>query len=187
MAKRHLTLLVLVCIHFFSLRTEAAPHKPATLCDVRHPSDGRIEWECRELKWGATPLGLFGNYWRDVLRFNRIDRRHFIAGESVKVPKNLADVKGFTPMPPSYPDAAKEPKFILVDQSEQFLGAYEYGKLLFSVPVAIGEQGHRTPNGEFRIDAIDRRHHSSLYDIEGTNIPYPMHYALRFYILLRYF
>jgi len=31
------------------------------------------------------------------------------------------------------------------------------------------------------ITAFSRNHRSSLYKIEKTNIPYPMHYALRFF------
>jgi len=161
---------------------EGAPKKPTSLCGIRYPSDDGLEWECRKVKRGDTPLGLFGKYWKDGLRFNRIDRRHFIAGQSIKVPRRLEEIEGFTPMPGVYPDAAGEAKFILVDQSESFLGAYEYGRLVFSAPVALGEAGHRTPNGEYRISAIDRRHKSSLYRIEGTDIPYPMYHGLRFHI-----
>ncbi|HEY5976024.1 MAG TPA: L,D-transpeptidase, partial [Geobacteraceae bacterium] len=64
---------------------------------------------------------------------------------------------------------------------EQFLGAYEYGELVFSFPIASGNQENRTPIGDFRINAYHRRHQSSLYRIEKKEIPYPMHYGLRFY------
>lgn len=154
----------------------------SSLCDVRYPSDARFEWECVKLKRNDSPYRIFGNYWQDGLRFNRMDRRHFIAGMSIKVPKRMEDIKGFTPMPATYPDAAQEAKFILVDQSEMFLGAYEYGTLVFSTPVAVGIEGHRVPNGAFRIDAVDRRHESNLYPVEGTDRHYPMHYGLRFYV-----
>ncbi len=116
-----------------------------------------------------------------MARFNRIDRRHAHGGISIKVPKRLDDVAGFTPMPPEYPAAGDEAKFILVDLREHFLGAYEHGHLVFSAPVTIGEAGHETPAGQFRIDAVHRTHASSLYTVEGTDIPYPMNYALRFY------
>ena len=53
---------------------------------------------------------------------------------------------------------------------------------MLSVPVAIGEDGHETPTGDFRITAAHRRHQSSLYKIENTEIPYPMNYALRFHV-----
>ena len=159
-----------------------AAAKLTSLCGVHYPSDSRIEWECRKLKWTDTPDGLFGKEWQDVLRFNRMDRRHFLGGISIKVPKRIEDVRDFTPLPPEWPDAAKEEKFILVDQSEMFLGAYEYGKLVFSFPAAVGIKGHRVPNGEFRIDAADRRHTSNLYTVEEIGRPYPMHYGLRFFV-----
>jgi hypothetical protein len=101
---------------------------------------------------------------------------------SIKVPQRLEDVAGFTPLPAFYPEAATDDKFILVDQSEMFLGAYEQGKLVFSFPAAIGIEGHRVPNGEFRVDAVDRRHTSNLYRVEEIGRRYPMHYGLRFFM-----
>src|SRR4030042_1896478 len=101
--------------------------------------------------------------------------------EAKTVPKRLDDIKDFTPMPRYYQPSESEPKFIVVNLSEQFLGAYEYGHLVFSAPIATGEKGHETPNGEFRITAFNSKHKSSLYFIEKTEIPYPMNYGLRFY------
>ena len=156
--------------------------KVKSLCELHYPSDVRIEWQCVKLRWTDTPEGLFGEHWQEVLSFNRLDRRHFIGGRSIKVPQKLEDLKDFSPLPLTYPDAAEEDKFILIDQTEMFLGAYEYGKLVFSYPVAIGIEGHRVPNGEFRIDAADRKHQSNLYTVEEIGRPYPMHYGLRFYV-----
>jgi hypothetical protein len=80
----------------------------------------------------------------DVLRFNRIDRRHVYRGLYLRVPTNLDDIKDFTPMPATYPPAEKEAKYILIDLSEQFLGAYEFGLLVFSAPVATGNGSNCT-------------------------------------------
>jgi hypothetical protein len=174
---------LLVCALLLSVRPlYASSHKLMSLCGVHYPSDTKIEWECLKLTWRDYPEKLFGKYWRDVLRFNRLDRRHFIAGLSIKAPKRPEDVKDFTPLPAMYQDAADDAKFILIDQSEMFLGAYEHGNLVFSLPVAVGIEGHRVPDGEFRIDAVDRRHRSNLYTIEEKGIPYPMYYGLRFFV-----
>ncbi len=175
------SIFVIFCF-LYAVRLFAATYKLTSLCALDYPSDSRIEWECRKLKRGDSPHKLFGGRWQDVLRFNRLDRRHFIAGLSIKVPTRLEDTEDFTPMPETYPDAEADEKFILVDQSEMFLGAYEYGRLVFSLPVAVGIEGHRVPVGEFRIDAVDRRHESNLYPVEDIGIPYPMHYGLRFYV-----
>jgi len=134
------------------------------------------------MKKGETMESLFGNRWIDVVRFNRVDRRHVFPGVYIKVPRRLDDIIGFTPMPKYYQPAESKAKFILIDLSEQFIGAYEYGNLVFSAPIATGEKGNETPRGEFRITAFHSRHKSSLYFIEKTNIPYPMNYSLRFYI-----
>jgi len=172
--------LVIVIILFLAPSVSEAV-APRSLCKIHYPSDAQIEWQCKRLKKGETLEGLFGDKWKDVVRFNRVDRRHLYPGINIKVPKRLEDIKDFTPMPKYYKPAESEPKFILVNLSEQFLGAYELGQLLFSFPIATGERGNETPTGEFKITAFDSRHKSSLYFIEKTHILYPMHYGLRFY------
>lgn len=174
-----LALLLLPALSFPA--AAATKKKIPSLCKMEYPSDADIEWECKRLKGKETPESLFGVYWRDVLRFNRIDRRHLYPGVSLKVPKRLEDIEGFTPMSTFYPDAEKEAKFILVDLEEQFLGAYEFGRLVMSFPLASGDKKNKTPDGAFKITAFSKNHRSSLYKIEKTNIPYPMHYALRFF------
>ncbi len=181
--KKVFVLIVILCCFAIYLPHVHAKTIPS-LCKVGHPSDEKIETKCRRLKKGESLESLFGEAWIDIARFNRIDRRHIYPGVHIKVPKRLEDIKNFTPMPQHYPPAEGHRKFILVDLSEQFLGAYEYGLLVFSAPVTSGEEinGNATPTGEFEISAIDSRHISSLYTVENTDKPYPMHYALRFYI-----
>jgi lipoprotein-anchoring transpeptidase ErfK/SrfK len=178
---RFLPLLLLLTI-VFPIAVMGESRKIFNLCGVVHPGDSAVPWECRRIKKGETAEKLFGDRWLDVLRFNRIDRRHLTTGVSIKVPWNLDDIEEYSPLPDTYPKAAQEEKFILVDLSEQYLGAYENGEMIFSFPIASGNRKHRTPTGDFRITAFKRRHQSSLYKIEKTDIPYPMHYALRFFV-----
>ena len=86
--------------------------KLKSLCGVRFPSDAAIEWDCVKLEWKDTPQKLFGAYWQDVLRFNRMDRRHFYGGMSIKVPRRLEDIKRYSPLPGFYPEAETDEKFI---------------------------------------------------------------------------
>ncbi len=151
-------------------------------CAIHYPSDAAIPWTCHRIIRRDTVRGLFRSHWRDVLRFNRIDRRHIYPGVRIKVPVHLRQVADFTPLPARYPTAVADPKFILVNLTEQFLGAYAYGKLVMSFPITSGGSAHPTPVGLFKVSAYDRLHSSSLYDLEGTHTPYPMHYALRFFI-----
>jgi hypothetical protein len=151
-------------------------------CNVHYPSDATLEWECRTLRVGESLERLFGDQWVDVARFNRIDRRHVHAGVSIKVPKQLEDLEAFLPLPLLRPVAEEEKQFILVDLSEQFLGAYEYGVLRFAAPIASGNGHDETPTGKFRLSAAHRAHQSCLYMVEGTDRPYPMNYALRFHV-----
>lgn len=117
----------------------------SSLCRINHPSDIHAEWECRKLKKGETLENIFKDRWIDIVRFNRVDRRHVYPGISIKVPKRLEDIKDFTPMPRYYQPAESEPKFILVNLSEQFLGAYEYGQLVFLLLLQQERTGMRRP------------------------------------------
>lgn len=152
------------------------------LCEIIYPSDATLEWDCRVIPPGESLETIFGEYWIDVARFNRIDRRHARPGLSIKVPRQLEELKAFAPLPLSYHAAEQDEKFILIDLAEQFLGAYEFGALRFASPIASGDGLHETPTGEFRLTAAHRQHQSCLYMIEGTDRPYPMNYALRFHV-----
>jgi len=160
----------------------AAPNARPSLCAVRHPSDALVEWTCRRLRNSETLERLFGDRWIDVARFNRVDRRHATPGVELKIPARLEDIRDFTPMPAEDSEPNPPPRLIVVDLAEQFLGAYEHGRRVFSAPVTTGDAGHPTPTGRFAITAVDRSRGSSLYMIEGTTMPYPMNYALRFLV-----
>ena len=151
-------------------------------CEIAYPSDVIVEWDCRTLRPGESLEKLFGEGWIDVARFNRIDRRHAHSGVSIKVPRRLEDLTAFTPLPLFYPVAEQDEQFILIDLTEQFLGAYEYGALRFATPIASGNGPNETPTGKFRLTAAHLQHQSDLYTIEGTDRPYPMNYALRFHV-----
>ena len=151
-------------------------------CSIRYPSDAVLEWDCRTLRPHESLESWFGDSWIEVARFNRIDRRHVHTGVSIKVPRRIEDLARFQPMPPFYPPAELEEQVILIDLSEQFLGAYEYGALRFALPLASGSGQDATPTGEFRLSAAHRFHQSSLFTVEGTDRPYPMNFALRFHI-----
>jgi hypothetical protein len=167
----------------FPVISQAEPTKShRSPCNIIYPSDATIEWECRTLRRGESLEKLFGERWIDIARFNRIDRRHAQAGASIKVPKRIEDVESFLPLPLLYLLAEQEEQFVLIDLSEQFLGAYEYGALRFAVPIVSGEAKNQTPGGAFRVTAARRSHQSCLYTIEGTDRPYPMNHALRFHV-----
>lgn len=164
------------------LQAANSPSTASSPCETPYPSNSLIDWNCRTLTGRETLESVFGDMWPDGARFNRIDRRHARAGVSIKVPVDLSSIKGFSPMPRYYPPAANDAKFILVDSTEHFLGAYEYGQLVHSAPVTLGERGNETPSGEFTITAYHRNHRSSKYFIDRYGTRYPMRYALRFFI-----
>jgi hypothetical protein len=159
-----------------------SPKKYRGSCAIHYPSDATLQWTCRVIPPGKSLETIFGEYWVDVARFNRIDRRHARPGLSIKVPRRFEDVASVNPLPLFYQAAEEDEQFILIDLAEQFLGAYEYGALRFKSPIASGNGLNETPTGEFRLTAARLHHQSSLYTIEGTDRPYPMNYALRFHI-----
>ena len=174
------TMMMVVVFHVSAQADSPKTHRG--LCEVHHPSDAMVEWDCRTMRAGESLEALFGEYWIDVARFNRIDRRHARPGLSIKVPRRLEELKAFAPLPLSYQAAEQDEKFILINLAEQFLGVYEFGALRFAAPIASGGGRNETPTGEFRLTAAHRQHQSCLYMIEGTDRPYPMNYALRFHV-----
>lgn len=162
----------------------ASPADPARedLSRVEYPSLAAIPWEPRFVRPEDTLESMFGSDWIYVARFNRIDRRHVYPGMTIKVPKDMAQIRDYTPMPAVYEPAKRYEKYIVVNLTEQWLGAYEYGKLKFSMPAATGMGGHETPTGLFQVDARDKNHASSLYKTEDQEEQYPMDNAIRFHV-----
>lgn len=152
------------------------------LSRVDYPSHREIDWYPRFIRPHESLESLFGDDWPTVARFNRIDRRHTYPGMTIKVPADLAAARSYTPLPREYEPAKRHEKYILVSKTEQWIGAYENGKLKFSMPAATGKQGSETPAGLFRIDARHRTHTSSLYKIEDQSAQYPMDFAMRFHM-----
>jgi hypothetical protein len=184
-------LITSLLVGFTVLRTPSLTADPAAspadkdmedLSRVEYPSLKNIHWHSHFIQPHQSLESLFGIDWVWVARFNRIDRRHVYPGMTIKVPDRIEDARGYTPLPGLYEPARRHEKFILVDITEQWLGAYEYGKLVFSAPAATGKVGTETPIGLFSVDARHLTHTSSLYKTANDEEQYPMDNALRFYI-----
>lgn len=185
------TLFTVTLVGFTVLRTPSETSEPNAspqdkaqedLSRVEYPSLKTIRWHAHFIQPQETIESLFGTDWVWIARFNRIDRRHLYPGMTIKVPDNIVDIRNYTPLPHMYQPAARHEKYILVDVTEQWLGAYEHGKLAFSFPAATGKAGTETPTGMFRIDARHLTHTSSLYKTANDEEQYPMDNAMRFHI-----
>jgi len=152
------------------------------LSRYEYPSQKPIRWKAHFVRPQDSLERLFGRDWVLVARFNRIDRRHVYPGMTIKVPENIEDIRNYTPMPGFYEPARRHAKYIYLSVPEQWLGAYEYGKLVFSMPAATGIEGHLAPTGLFKAIAYHRKHASSLYKTAKGDIRYPMDYAILFFI-----
>ena len=152
------------------------------LSRYEYPSQKEIRWKAHFVRPQDSLERLFGKDWVPVARFNRIDRRHVYPGMTIKVPENIEDVRNYTPMPVFYEPARRHAKYIYLSVPEQWLGAYEHGKLVFSMPAATGIEGHLAPTGLFKAIGYHRKHASSLYKTAKGDIQYPMDYAILFFI-----
>lgn len=184
-------LFTFVLVGFTELRSPSLTCDPAASPDdnaredlsrVEYPSLKSINWHARFIQPHQSLESLFGADWILVARFNRVDRRHVYPGMTIKVPDNMADIRSYTPLPHFYQPAARHEKYILVDVTEQWLGAYKHGKLVFSTPAATGKATTETPIGMFRISTRHLIHTSSLYKTVDDEEQYPMDNALRFHI-----
>lgn len=179
-----LLVAIVICKPYATSEPGPSPEDPARedLSRVEYPSLAAIPWEPRFIRPQDSLEKMFGKDWVFVAYFNRIDRRHVYPGMTIKVPVNMAQIRKYTPLPSFYEPAKHYEKYILIDQTEQWLGAYEFGKLKFSMPAATGMDGHNTPNGLFQVDARDKNHTSSLYKTEDQEEQYPMDNAIRFHV-----
>lgn len=183
--------LTALLVSFTVLRVPSETADPAAspsdkakedLSRVEYPSLKNIRWHSHFIKPHETLESIFGRDWVWVARLNRIDRRHVYPGMTIKAPDDMADIRGYCPLPAQYEPARGHEKYILVDITEQWLGAYERGRLVFSAPAATGKEGTETPTGMFRVDARHLTHTSSLYKTANNEEQYPMDNALRFHI-----
>ncbi|HXE95923.1 MAG TPA: L,D-transpeptidase [Dongiaceae bacterium] len=186
-----ISLFTTILFGFTVLRTPSQTDNPAAspedkaredLSRVEYPSLRNIKWHALFIEPNQSLESLFGADWILVARFNRIDRRHVYPGITIKVPDNMAEIRAYTPLPRFYQPASRHEKYILVDITEQWLGAYEHGKLVFSTPAATGKETTETPTGMFQISTRDLNHTSSLYKTANDEEQYPMDNALRFHI-----
>lgn len=184
-------LFTAILVGFTVLRTPSMTDEPGAspedkaiedLSRVEYPSLADIKWHPHFIQPHQTLESLFGNDWVWVARLNRIDRRHVYPGMTIKAPDNMADIRNYSPLPKFYAPAARHGKYILVDITEQWLGAYQNGRLVFSAPAATGKATTETPTGMFRIDARHLTHTSSLYKTANDEEQYPMDNAVRFHI-----
>jgi L,D-transpeptidase catalytic domain len=191
MLRKILLILTLFSVTGIVVYEPAAISEPAAspadkakedLSRVDYPSQRSIAWTPYFIRPQDTLEKLFGRDWPLVARFNRVDRRHVYPGTTIKVPVNMDRIRGYEPLPLVYEPAKHRSKYILISLTEQWIGAYEYGRLKFSMPAATGSNDHKSPAGLFRIDARDRYHTSSLYKTEDQEEQYPMDYAIRFHV-----
>jgi lipoprotein-anchoring transpeptidase ErfK/SrfK len=95
-------------------------------------------------------------------KLNRVDAARLGRLDAIVAPAEWTDEELiYSPFPQDYAWAADKPTAIVVDQTAQAFGAYEYGRLVRWGPVSTGSQG-QTPAGLFSLSWRSRGHHSSV-------------------------
>lgn len=89
-----------------------------------------------------------------VLALNHVDYKFVGKDTKLVVPKKFPDniqnfLLDYSPLPKNLPQLSGVPKFILISQKVQYIGAYENGILVYSAPVSTGKKSTQTPNGLF--------------------------------------
>jgi lipoprotein-anchoring transpeptidase ErfK/SrfK len=130
---------------------------------------------------------LFADRAETIKRFNRLDPKFIRAGKRLLVP-DIPEGEEYVPLPLEYPPAAEHERYILVALNKQFLGLYEFGKLIASYPVVSGvekctdtdgtERSCLTPRGLTTVTRKDADHYSDKYPEPDGGSPMP--WALRF-------
>jgi hypothetical protein len=96
-------------------------------------------------------------------KLNRADRAGLSRFRRIVVPDCwLDDELGYSPLPRAYAAAAGQPKFLVVEQSHQVFGAYEFGALVRWGPVSSGRESNQTPDGLFHLTWRSRGRHSTV-------------------------
>lgn len=108
--------------------------------------------------------------WRSVLRLNRVDSAHVWRGDTLIVPRWLADSLAagdplaFSPFPRLVPALADTPRALLVSLRVQAVGAYERGRLARWAPTSTGRRETPTPAGFYRTNWKDLERTSTVND-----------------------
>ncbi|MGC9048930.1 MAG: L,D-transpeptidase family protein [Patescibacteria group bacterium] len=117
-----------------------------------------------------------------IARINRISPGLIKSGMILWVPYDFQKAKDWKPIPDSLPEYTNFDKLIYIKISEQWFGAYEYGKIIFSGPTCSGvrmkdkkgRQKYETPLGIFEIQRKELNVFSKKYRVR-------MLYAMFFY------
>jgi len=101
--------------------------------------DAGVQWRAYKLSKNDTPVGLFGDLSEDAMRFNRLDRIFWKEGVIIRMPSDISQIKGWTPMSEAFEKCGKGLKrCAVISLADQFLGIYEKGGLISSYPVSTG-------------------------------------------------
>ncbi len=101
-------------------------------------------------------------------------------GAPLRVPRDFAAFRDWTPLPRSIPEVADLSRFILIVKNPPHIGWYAHGKLAGTTYICIGRQDSWTRAGLYSVLEKDRTHVSRSYP-NAYGEPAPMPWALRVY------
>jgi len=135
-----------------------------------------------KIEKGQRPDNLFGEHLWTVAKINGLSPELMLPGKVLKIPYDFIWAQNWSPLPEALDQYQEIEKIIFIDLSEQWLGAYESGQLIFSGPICSGIRGqdkkgrskYPTPIGNFKIERREFKHFSNKFRVW-------MNYTLFFY------
>jgi hypothetical protein len=116
-------------------------------------------------------------------RLNKKDKEYIRADmknkKRLKVPRDFAAYKEWSPLPRTITGIGKIPKFVLIVKDIPFLGWYGNGKLLNDTYVCVGKMRTWTKRGMYRVKEKDPNHMSDYPNAYGE--PSLMPLAMKIY------
>ena len=100
----------------------------------------------------------------EVLKLNRVDLAHASKGDSLVLPPEGLDWQALSPFPAAWPEAADQPKLLLVSLRLQAWAAYEAGSLVRWGPTSTGRKKSPTPVGLYHTNWCQKQRTSTFND-----------------------
>lgn len=100
----------------------------------------------------------------EVLKLNRVDLAHARKGDSLVLPPEGLDWQALSPFPAAWPEAADQPKLLLVSLRLQAWAAYEAGSLVRWGPTSTGRKKSPTPVGLYHTNWCQKQRTSTFND-----------------------
>lgn len=155
---------------FIALLTLISVSSVQTLTADELPKD---KYYLLKIQSGQKIDSLFREHLWTIARINRLSPELMLPGTTLKIPYDFVWAQNWIPLSSTLTQYQEIDKIIFINLSDQWLGAYQEGQLIFSGPICSGIRGfnkeglskYPTPNGIFKIEGKELRHFSRKFRV----------------------